>query len=269
MSAHRLRVALASRSPAFIFAVMKMLRSLAIAFGFLTRLPVKNALVEEADLGRSLSWFPIVGMALGLALVGTERLLRGYLSSDLVAVGLVALLAALTGGLHLGGLADVSDALGGGRGDRLRMLAIMRDSRIGAHGATVLCLFLIAKVFTVMMVLRHDAVWELFAFPILARWAVIPLVIFFPYARVEGLGRLFHWHGRPLHFAMATCLTSALVAWTGVRVIVPGVSALAVALGMGLWLKRRLGGLTGDVYGATIELSEIVFLVVAGLGDGR
>lgn len=246
-----------------------MLRSLAIAFGFLTRLPVKNALVEDADLGRSLSWFPIVGMALGLALVGTERLLRGYLSADLVAVGLVALLAALTGGLHLDGLADVFDALGGGRGDHQRMLAIMRDSRIGAHGAAALCLFLITKVFTVRAVLRHDAVWQLFAFPILARWAVIPLVIFFPYARVEGLGRPFHGYGRPLHFAVATCLTSALVAWTGVHVIVPGVSALAVTLGMGLWLKRRLGGLTGDVYGAAIELSEIVFLVVAGLEDGR
>lgn len=257
------------RRSVFIFAEIKMLQSLAIAFGFLTRLPVKNALAEDVDLGRSLSWFPIVGMALGLVLVGTERLLRGYLSSDLMAVGLVALLAAITGGLHLDGLADVSDAFGGGRGDRRRMLAIMRDSRIGAHGATVLCLFVIAKVFTVMTVLRHDAVWQLFAFPILARWAVIPLVIFFPYARVEGLGRPFHRHGRPLHFAVATCLTLALVAWTGVRVIVPGVSALAVALGMGVWLKRRLGGLTGDVYGAAIELSEIVFLVVAGLGDGR
>ncbi|KAB2960245.1 MAG: adenosylcobinamide-GDP ribazoletransferase [Candidatus Methylomirabilis oxygeniifera] len=246
-----------------------MLQSLAIAFGFLTRLPVKNALAEDVDLGRSLSWFPIVGMVLGLALVGTERLLRGYLPSDLMAVGLVALLAAITGGLHLDGLADVSDAFGGGRGDRRRMLAIMKDSRIGAHGATVLCLFVIAKVFTVMTVLRHDAVWQLFAFPILARWAVIPLVIFFPYVRVEGLGKPFHRHGRPLHFAVATCLTLALVAWTGVRIIVPGASALAVALGMGVWLKRRLGGLTGDVYGAAIELSEIVFLVVAGLGDGR
>lgn len=246
-----------------------MLRSLALAFGFLTRLPVKNVLVEDADLGRSLAWFPIVGVALGLALVGTERLLRGYLSADLVAVGLVVLLAVLTGGLHLDGLADVFDALGGGRGDRQRMLAIMRDSRIGAHGATALCLFLTAKVFAVMVVLRHDAVWQLFAFPVLARWAVIPLVIFYPYARLEGLGRPFHGHGRPFHFAVATCLTVALVAWTGTHVIAPGVSALAVALGMGLWLKRCLGGLTGDVYGAAIELSEIVFLVVAGLGDGR
>ena len=245
-----------------------MLQSLAIAFGFLTRLPVKNASVDDADLGRSLLWFPIVGVALGLALVGTERLLRGYLSVELVAVALVVLLAVLTGGLHLDGLADVFDALGGGHGDRQRMLAIMKDSRIGAHGAAALCLLLIAKVVIVTEVLRHESLWQLLAFPVLARWSVIPLVIFFPYARVEGLGKPFNGHGRPLHFAMATCLTAALVAWTGPRAIVPGASALAVALGIGFWLKRRLGGLTGDVYGAAIEVSEVIFLVVAGRGDG-
>lgn len=245
-----------------------MLQSLAIAFGFLTRLPVKNAPVDDVVLGRSLSWFPIVGAALGLALVGSERLLRAYLSVDLMAVALVVLLAVLTGGLHLDGLADVFDALGGGRGDRPRMLAIMKDSRIGAHGAAALCLLLIAKVFLVMEVLRHESLWQLFAFPVLARWSVIPLVIFFPYARVEGLGKPFNGHGRPLHFAMATCLTAALLAWTGPQAIVPGASALAVALGIGFWLKRRLGGLTGDVYGAAIEVSEVIFLVVAGRGDG-
>ncbi|ALA58036.1 adenosylcobinamide-GDP ribazoletransferase [Nitrospira moscoviensis] len=244
-----------------------MLQSLAIAFGFLTRLPVKNASVNDADLGRSLAWFPIVGVALGLALVGAERFLRGYLSVDLMAVALVVLLAVLTGGLHLDGLADVFDALGGGRGDRERMLTIMKDSRIGAHGAAALCLLLIAKVVIVMEVLRHESFWPLLAFPVLARWAVIPLVIFFPYTRVEGLGKPFNGHGRQLHFAVATCLTAALVAWTGPQVIVPGASALAVALGIGFWLKRRLGGLTGDVYGTAIELSEIIFLVVAGLGD--
>lgn len=245
-----------------------MLQSLAIAFGFLTRLPVKNASVDDADLGRSLSWFPIVGVALGLALVGAERLLRGYLSVDLMAVALVVLLAVLTGGLHLDGLADVFDALGGGRGDRQRMLAIMKDSRIGAHGTAALCLLLIAKVVIVMEVLRHESLWQLLAFPVLARWAVIPLVIFFPYARGEGLGKPFNGHGRPVHFGVATCLTASVVAWTGPQAIVPGASALAVVLGIGFWLKRRLGGLTGDVYGTAIELSEIIFLVVAGLGAG-
>lgn len=246
-----------------------MLQSLAIAFGFLTRLPVKNGPVDDADLGRSLAWFPIVGVTLGLALVGTDQLLRGYLSVDLVAVALVVLLAVLTGGLHLDGLADVFDALGGGRGDRERMLTIMKDSRIGAHGAAALCLLLIAKVVIISEVLRHESRWQLLAFPVLARWAVIPLVIVFPYARGEGLGKSFNGHGHPVHFAVASFLTAALVAWAGPQALVPGASALAVALGIGCWLKRRLGGLTGDVYGAVIELSEIMFLVVAGLGYGR
>ena len=77
--------------------------------------------------------------ALGAALSAAEsRLLHGRVAAPIAAVVLVALLAVLTGGLHLDGLADVFDALGGGRGDRARMLAIMRDSRIGAHGAAAM-----------------------------------------------------------------------------------------------------------------------------------
>src|SRR4051812_27073096 len=120
-----------------------MIRSLAVALTFLTRAPFRLERIVDVDVGRSLAWFPVVGAALGFLLLGMERLLRGVLPPGLAAVSLVATLALLTGGLHLDGLADVFDALGGGRGSRERMLAIMRDSRVGAHGAAALALFLI------------------------------------------------------------------------------------------------------------------------------
>src|SRR5581483_615259 len=133
-----------SRLPSLRSAV---LRPALAAFTFLTRLPLRTGVAAggagvdmAADLGRSLPYFPVVGAVLGGALVGAGRLLEGRLPAGLTAVLLVALLALLTGGLHLDGLADLFDALGGGRGDRARMLDIMRDSRIGAHGAVALCL---------------------------------------------------------------------------------------------------------------------------------
>jgi adenosylcobinamide-GDP ribazoletransferase len=243
---------------------MNLLRPINVAFAFLTRLPLRSrSAVTAVELGRALLWFPLVGAALGGVLVTAERLLAGRLAHGLLAVGLVAALALLTGGLHLDGLADTFDALGGGRGDRVRMLEIMRDSRIGAHGAAALCLLLMAKVFALGETLARGQIWPLFAFPIVARWAVIPLVIFFRYARPEGLGKDFHGHGRAAHLAGATALAAALLVWIGPAAIAPALAAVGVALAFGWMLDRRLGGLTGDVYGAAIELAELAFLITA------
>ena len=143
------------------------------------------------DLGRSVSFFPLVGLVLGFALTGLAAALAGSVAPWLVAVLLAALLAVLTGGLHLDGFADVFDALGGGRGDRARMLEIMRDSRIGAHGAAALTLLLIAKVAALAQLVERRDLLSLLAFPTIARWLVALLVVLFPYVRAEGLGRAF------------------------------------------------------------------------------
>ena len=103
-----------------------------------------------------MAFFPLVGLVLGLALDGRGRRSPAAWVAVVVAVLLAALLAALTGGLHLDGFADVFDALGGGRGDRARMLEIMRDSRIGAHGAAALALLLIAKVAALAQVVERQ-----------------------------------------------------------------------------------------------------------------
>lgn len=242
---------------------MKALRPLAVAFGFLSCIPVGKGPVEEVDLGRSLGWFPAVGLAFGALLAGVALLLRDHLPPTLVAVALVALLAALSGGLHLDGLADVFDGLGGGRGDRERTLAIMRDAHIGAHGAAALVLLLAAKVAAVHEVLRSGSTWALFGFPMLARWSAVPLVVCFPYARPVGLGLAMNHHGRPIHLVLTMGLTAACVAWLGVRALAPAGAALAGALGLAVLMWRRLGGLTGDVYGASIEIAELGFLVAA------
>src|SRR5687768_16835130 len=119
--------------------------SLRLALGFLTRLPVGAAVVDEASFGRALGWFPLVGAGLGALLLVGAWVLEPVLAPSLCAAALVAFWAYATGGLHLDGVADVFDAFSGGRGDRERTLEIMRDSRIGAHGAVALVLVLLTK----------------------------------------------------------------------------------------------------------------------------
>lgn len=241
---------------------MRALRPLGAALGFLTRLPVAPRDLTPAELGRALGWFPAAGLVLGLAAAGAAHL-AGAREPALVAVGVVALLALLTGGLHLDGVADVADGLAGGRGDPARTLAIMRDSRIGAIGATALVLLLLAKVHAVAAVIRGGAAWPLWLAPIVARWTVVVLVARFPYARAEGLGVAFHRGVRHCDVALATALAATAVVVAGVPAAIAAAAALAVAVALALAIHRRVGGLTGDAYGAAIELAEVTVLVAA------
>lgn len=240
---------------------MKLLRALLTAIGFLTRVPVGHLLPSEpADLGRALAFFPLVGLLLGALLAASERALRGHLPADLIAVALTALLTALTGGLHLDGVADVFDGLGGGRGDRARTLEIMRDSRIGALGAAALQLTVLAKLFALRTLLQSEPSASVWLFPLVARACAVPLVVCFPYARAAGLGAAFHAHGRVMHVLWAAAFTTIALLFTDRRVVLATLVALSAALLLAWLLQRRLGGLTGDVYGAAIELAEVAFL---------
>jgi adenosylcobinamide-GDP ribazoletransferase len=233
------------------------------ALGFLTRLPAGRARQSEpADLGRALACFPLVGALLGAVLAAVERMLRDHLGADLIAVTLTALLAALTGGLHLDGVADVFDGLAGGRGERARTLEIMRDSRIGSLGAAALQLTVLAKLFGVRALLGADPSAGLLLFPLVARACAVPLVVCFPYARPSGLGAAFHAHGRWWHVLWAAAFVALAVGFTGGRVLLATATAVIAALLLAWPLHRRLGGLTGDVYGAAIELAEVAFLWV-------
>jgi adenosylcobinamide-GDP ribazoletransferase len=235
-------------------------KAIVAAFAFLTRLPVWRGPLRDVDLGRSVSFFPLVGLVLGLALTGLGAALSGGVAPTLVAVLLAALLAGLTGGLHLDGLADVFDGLAGGRGDRARTLEIMRDSRIGAQGAAALTLLLIAKVAALSQVVERRDLLALLAFPTVARWLAALLIVVFPYARPEGLGRAFSGEAGRVQAGLATGIAAVVVAVLGPSFILPALGTAAAVLGFAFWLHRRLGGMTGDVYGAAIELGEVVML---------
>jgi len=246
---------------------MSALRSLAVAFSFLTRVPTRIQDVSSVEFGRSVAWFPVVGFAFGLVVVSANALLSIRLAPELRAVILIAIVGALSGGLHLDGLADTFDALGGGRRDRDRMLAIMRDSRIGAHGATALFLLLAAKGIALAQLLSRGAVWVLLVWPVVGRWAVVPLIVFFPYARERGLGTAFHEHTSRLHLLVATTFTVAIVARTIPAEWPAALAATVLALSLGAWMWLRLGGLTGDIYGAAVEVAEMTFLVFVSAGS--
>jgi adenosylcobinamide-GDP ribazoletransferase len=239
------------------------IRLLGIAFGFLTRLPFGRVTVGLEDLSRSTAFFPVVGLVLGLVLAVVARLGVPYLPPQLLAVVVVVLLEGVTGGLHLDGLADVFDGLGGGGRDPIRTLAIMQDSRIGAHGAAAVTLVLLGKVFAMSEAVEHHAIAVIVTFPAVARWTVVPLIACFPCARPEGLGQAFNRHAGPWQVILATIFLGAAILHFDPELGVPAIIALVVALAFAGIIQLRVNGLTGDAYGATIELAELTFLMAA------
>jgi adenosylcobinamide-GDP ribazoletransferase len=240
-----------------------VLRRAALAVVFLTRLPVRVETTDERDVGRSVAFFPLVGVLLGAALVSLQWLVGARLPASVLAVLATALLAVLTGGLHLDGIADTFDALGAPGADRTRLLEILRDSRIGAHGATALLFVVLLKVTALHVLLASGhATTLLLAFPAVARAIAALVIVLFPYARTRGLGVAFHAHARRGDVALAV-VTAALVALLAGRA---ALLAALVAIGLVLLFVRsvatRLGGVTGDVCGAAIELGEVLFLIV-------
>lgn len=250
------------------------------ALRFLTRIPLPQGRGaglsdfpdevgdEESDspalkpLGRTVRAFPLVGALLGIAAGFAFAIATGLGLPVLVAgVIAVALLALMTGALHEDGLADMADGFGGGQNVE-KKLAIMRDSRIGAYGVIVLVLVLAAKVGAladlqdigvVMSGLICAAAASRAAMPAMMRWSTP--------ARSDGLaveaGRpaaAHVWTG----IALAVILSVVLLTWTGVVALLIG--ALG-AVAVGVLARRQIGGHTGDVLGATQQISELIFLL--------
>jgi adenosylcobinamide-GDP ribazoletransferase len=237
--------------------------ALPAAIEFLTPIRVNvGAPLSEAAIGSSSAYFPIVGLLLGLALLGLDRVLASVLPVAAGSAVLVALLAVVTGFLHLDGLADTADGLLGGD-TPARRLAIMRDSRIGAFGAAALVLVLLLQWTAIASLVPPWRGPGLVLFPTLGRTAMVAAIAAFPYARSQGLGVVFRRHIWPW------AAPSAAVLSVGFALLCFGVSGIALwgaallttaILGFAIW--PRLGGLTGDTYGAICELSQIVILLL-------
>lgn len=237
---------------------------LRLAVGFLTRLPV-GALpeVSAARLGRGMAFFPLVGLLLGGILAAGDAVLAHLLPRMVGDALLLTVLALATGALHLDGFADLCDGVGGGR-DRAAALRIMKDSSIGAFGAVGLILLLLVKFAALTSLPAAVKPAALLLMPVAGRWAPVLLTVTLPYLRgPEGTGAAFAAHAgrRELILASLTLLAVAAGLFRLQGVVLTGGVALGAA-GFGLWIKRRLGGVTGDVMGAAVEVLEVLTLLL-------
>ena len=282
---------------------------LVYALRFLTILPIPWR--EGEDLSKvagSVMCFPPVGWIIGVVLTGIGFFVLTFWSPLSTAVLVVTAWVLLTGGLHLDGLSDLADGLGGGR-DAGRRLEIMRDSRIGTFGALALILLLALKTAMVYELLsetgapdvgtsalwaggtgldgvRHTifsgslpaswtvsatmpvAAWIVIA-PVLGRFVMVALIVVYPTARPDGLGIFFKERIRVREIAATAVLTLGICALSGgVWGLFAVVGASLFALLAALPVSRALGGLTGDAYGGICEVTESALLIAGTIVAG-
>ena len=244
-------------------------RPFVFAWHFLTGVPLSRGLHEPTavELASSMAWYPIVGMLIGGGLVLADTGLSKVFEPSVVNVLLIVLAVLLTRGLHQDGLADTLDGLAGGKTPAAR-LPIMRDPRIGAIGATGLFLSLLLRYAGLMALPQALRVPVLLCMPAIGRWAMVTVAWMSPYARSEGgLAASFLPHLSWVHLVAATGGLAAGLVWgfgilsTLVIVLTGSMVVVAVWAGCRLWF----GGITGDTLGATNEVSEILFLLLAPL----
>lgn len=235
-----------------------------VAWRFLTIVPLPLGRSPSArQVGRSLVYFPVVGLVLGLALAGVERGLDSVLPAPVLGGVLLVLWVLVSGATHLDGFIDTCDGLAAGRTPQQRQ-EIMRDSRVGAFGVVGACCLLLLKYASLAALPEASWAWSLALAPVLGRWTAVCAIAAFPYARPEGLGRTFKdqagWLTAALATAVALAASAGFLRLTGLAIML-GVATVALCLCA--ILNRRLAGLTGDSYGAVVEVAEVATLVLA------
>jgi adenosylcobinamide-GDP ribazoletransferase len=233
------------------------MRSLLFALGFLTAIPVSTPAPQADDLGRAAIWFPFVGALIGAVLAAAQLILARLFAPLLVGALIVVMWIALTGGLHLDGLADCGDGLLAAT-SRERRLDIMRDPRLGTFGGMALIMHLLIKTLAAASLTAPVAV--LLA-PALARWLML-FVARQPAARPGGLGAAFSAGLPKASWIGAAIIPLLLIVPGAPRSIFAAVAAALVTFGIVRLARSRLGGVTGDVFGMTIEVVEVVVLLV-------
>lgn len=245
----------------------ELLKSFILALGFMTRLPTPQIENPSTKVIANIPFFyPLVGIIIGLILLVVASLTA--INNFLLAVLLVAVWVIITGALHLDGLADLADALIGGLGSKEKTKQILKDPHVGVHGVVSLVLVLLVKTAAVYSLLLENSLFVLFLAPLLARLFILPLIAKTNYYQSQGIAHTLFANvdkdklNRYFYLVLTMVGLLVLVFYNAVFINVL-ISTIVLAL-LAFYLRKtainRLGGMSGDVLGAAIELAEMLFL---------
>ncbi len=244
------------------------------AFRFLTviPLPIRREATGE-EVGRSLVYFPVVGLLIGLLLAGINWVLRRFMPDGIVNALLIVAMVLVSGALHIDGFIDTCDGLAGNKPPEERW-KVMKDSRAGAFGVAGAVLLLLVKYAALSSVPTNLMLATLVLMPVVSRWMMVFAIRAYPYALESGLGTVFKRAANGATVVMTTIFTLAaaflLIWWAGIAyyfaaaLVIVAVAWLVTVVWAG-YMRRKFAGLTGDSYGAINEMAEVVVLATVAV----
>ncbi|AQA19184.1 adenosylcobinamide-GDP ribazoletransferase [Halioglobus japonicus] len=237
------------------------LRALATAFSFLTRIPVPPFAWSEHSFRQSTAYFPLVGLVIGALSAAVFTISAMLWPQSIAAVLTLVTAVALTGAFHEDGLADSADGLGGGwtTEDKLR---IMKDSRIGTYGAVTLFLALALKLACLASTVAAMVPLALITAHTLGRWTTLPLVRFCAYVSEGASGKPLVGSVSARRIGLGTAIAVLPLLWLPLPQALALIAVVAALLvSSQRWLRRSIGGITGDTLGAVNQLTECAVLL--------
>ncbi len=238
-----------------------MMEGLIVSLQFLTRLPINISVdFNEKTIGKSTFFFPYVGMLLGLISYLPYRALLNF-NQDLASFSVVLMMILLTGGLHLDGVSDMVDGFFSSR-DREKMLEIMDDSRIGAFGVISLIMLLLLKYIVLKSIIPEYMLLALVFSMGNARFMALVQIAYRKLVKPGGMGDMIHSSNNRKYIVIGLLSYIAISLIIDVRLVFPLLASLVMAETIARLAYNKIGGFTGDLYGATVELCEAVSLIL-------
>jgi adenosylcobinamide-GDP ribazoletransferase len=238
----------------------KMMDGLILAIQFLTRIPInKEVEFNNENLSKSILFFPLTGIVIG-GIGGLAYYLFVYISKDIGAFFAVVCMIMATGGLHLDGLSDTFDGFYSYR-DKKRVLEIMKDSRIGAFGVIAIVLDILLK-YIILSNLEENILLILALSYGNSRLVVSYIMSTKKVGRKGGLGDMFHKSNPKRYALLGGIIYSTILLMLNPLYLIPLLFSFILGEIITKITYKKIDGFTGDVYGATIEIGEIISLIV-------
>ena len=240
---------------------MKALKRIFIAVQFLTILPLPGKKpVEPKELARSMAYFPLVGLLIGV-LLSLSLFILTPLPKLVTGVLILIILTIITGGIHLDGFIDTCDGFYGNK-PKEKILEIMRDSRVGAMGVIGVVFILLLKL-SLFVNISQSVLWRaLIIMVVFGRWSLTLASYASNYVRPEGKAKCFIEYADKNEFFMGTSFTILLfLLLMGLKGVVLFIFSLVPVLLFINYTKRKIGGMTGDTIGAAGEIAEVGVLL--------
>lgn len=231
---------------------------------FLTRIRFSNRTDwRDDDFSRSVPYFPLVGLVIGLFL-GVVNYALVYADTPLFMRGVMLILAEMIviGALMYDGFMDTSDGVFSAR-NRERMLEIMKDSHVGSNAVIALVCLVLLKVAAYTSIDGIKLSYALVAMSVATRTFMVNYIVNFKYARKTGIGHMFTQYAKPVYSYIAFAVGAALILLCGIKYFYTAIVTFIISLLLARFLSKQLGGLTGDTYGFLTECGNVIYLMAA------